>query len=204
MADDWTTVNQNKQDIIGPALAAQFAKVAGMNPVLWMLVGVTVVTVGLFCLSDARAAKGQRMTGRCKKNRPLLRDVELSILSEVEPIALFPDVVSIDRFCRPAPRPKRRCFWCRRNRSSSAAGVLAVLSGPDFLPTCGSCQALSAMFQPLGIRAKGSPRPACVVSREAFSDQSAVSVSGSFASSAGDPIRIELRPGPHADRARSL
>lgn len=170
-----------------------------MNPVLWMLVGVTVATVGLLFERRARSQKVSLDDWALQKNRPLLRDVELSILSEVEPIALLPDVVSIDRFLPARAETEAALFLCKCGTGHRPQRVLlAVLSGPDFLPHLRILpSAVRDVPSHLGYVQKEAPALPASYRVEAFSDLDPrlLQAVASALPPAGDPIRIELRPG---------
>lgn len=169
-----------------------------MNPVLWMLVGATVATVGLLFERRARSLKVSLDDWAQQKNRPVLREVELSLLSEVEPIALLPDVVSIERFLPARAETESALFLCQCGTGHRPARVLlAVLSGPDFLPHLRILPAsVRDVPSHLGYVEKEAPALPASYRLEAFSDldPKIIAAVASALPIAGDPIRIELRP----------
>lgn len=170
-----------------------------MNPVLWMLIGATVATVGLLFERRARSRQVSLDDWAEQKRRPVLRDVDLSILSEVEPIALLPDVVSIERFLPARAETEAALFLCRCGRGHRPRSMLlAVTSAPDFLPHLRILPKTEKdVPSHLGYVEKESAALPQAYRLEAFSDLDPTLVQAVLSALplAGEPISVELRPG---------
>ncbi len=170
-----------------------------MNPVLWMLIGATVATVGLLFERRARSRQVSLDDWAGERRRPVLRDVDLSILAEVEPIALLPDVVSIERFLPARAETEAALFLCQCGRGHKPRSVLlAVISAPDFLPHLRILPKTEKdVPSHLGYVEKESSALPLSYRLEAFSDldPALVYTVASALPRAGEPISVELRPG---------
>jgi len=170
-----------------------------MSPVLWILVASTVATAALL-IDRRRKSRPLSLDDWAEsQGRPVLREVELSLLSEVEPLALLPDVFGIERFLPARAETEAALFLCHCGRGHRPESVLlAVQTAPDWLPHLRILhQSVRDVPKHLGYVAKESAVLPPAYRLEAFAEPNPVLLSAISAALpyAGQPLRIELRPG---------
>ncbi len=170
-----------------------------MSPVLWILVAATGATVALL-LDRRQKSKVLSLDGWAERhNRPLIREVELSLLSEVEPLALLPDVFGIERFLPARAESEAALFLvhCGRGHRPETL-LLGVLSAPEWLPHLRILpRTVSDVPRHLGYVEKETETLPTSYRLEAFADVDPMLLSALSRALpyAGEPIRVELRPG---------
>lgn len=170
-----------------------------MNPVLWMLVAATGATVALLIERRRKTRELSLDAWAESQGRPVIREVELSILSEVEPLALLPDVFGIERFLPARAESEAALFLCHCGRGHRPESVLlAVLAAPDWLPHLRILHhSVRDVPSHLGYVEKESAALPPAYRVEAFAELDSVLLQAvaSTLPYAGPPLRIELRPG---------
>lgn len=143
-----------------------------MNPVIWMLVALTVATAALLIDRRRKSRPLSLDDWAEQQGRPVIREVELALLSEVEPLALLPEVFGVERFLPARSETEAALFLCLCGRGHRPQSMLlAVLSAPDWLPhlrilpkECWRCP------KPPGICAEGIDCSASFHRVEAFAE----------------------------------
>ncbi len=170
-----------------------------MNPVIWMLVASTVATAALLIDRRRKSRPLSLDDWAEQQGRPVIREVELSLLSEVEPLALLPEVFGVERFLPARSETEAALFLCLCGRGHRPQSVLlAVLSAPDWLPHLRILpKSVRDVPSHLGYVQKESTALPPSYRVEAFAelDPVLIGATASVLPFAGSPLRIELRPG---------
>lgn len=169
-----------------------------MSPVLWILLAATGATVAL--LFDRRQKSKVLSLDEWaeQQNRPLIRDVELSLLSEVEPLSLLAPVFGIERFLPARAESEAALFLvhCGRGHQQETL-VLGVLAAPSWLAHLRIVpRTVSDVPAHLGYVEQESPALPSSYRVESFAELDAglLAALSRALPFAGEPIRIELRP----------
>lgn len=170
-----------------------------MSPVLWVLIGATVVTVGLLFERRKRSRPLSLDEWALAHHRPVLREIPLSVLAEIEPVALLPFIVSIERFLPAPSEDGTALFLCQCGPGHRPLHMLlAVASLPSGVPHARVLpKTVRDVPAELGFSEQDATGLPAAYRIEAFSplETALVHSIGLALPAAGTPIRIELRPG---------